>query len=104
MRRPLATLSNEQLCKVALFCVMELAVRMGACSDSGTSGEESSDDDGNPGPGQPVQLPESVIEDLLQRNQQRQADQMAGVGSEQRPNAEEEDQPREREPKRGRFD
>jgi len=89
---------------------MELAVRMGACSDSGTSGEESSDDDGNPGPGQPVQLiPESVIEDLLRRNQQRQAnsrnnDQMAGVRSEQRPNAEEEDQPREREPKRRRFD
>ena len=48
--------SNEQLCKVALVCLMELAVRMGACSDSGTSGEESSDDDGNPGPGQPDQL------------------------------------------------
>lgn len=90
---------------------MELAVRLGVSSDSGTSGEEPSDrdDDGNPGPARPVQfIPESVIEDLLRLREQRQAnssnnDQMAGVGSERRPNNEEEDQPREREPKRRRL-
>ena len=67
------------------------AVRLGVSSDSGSDG----DDDGNAGPVQFI--PESVIEELLRRSEQRQANSrnndQIGVGSERR----HEDQPRERE-------